>query len=211
MFHVCEVCNMFGYVVIGIIAAVILIFIVWLVKAVFIPSFKLKNYMKIVYDVDAIAVASIHKYVSHNQKWERLIDVYRNYDYYFRYILFYMVSLPAADARFGNYISGHPDFHDKLISEFTQKFNGTLSYGYMPDGYNRNLSVIIAESLVIKQDVTNLLSANGSVDSPRMELPDALLSEFIKLCNFDPNEAAELLPLWKDTLTNISALYKIDL
>ena len=117
-----------------------------------------------------------------------------------------MVSLPAADARCGNYISGHPDFHDKLIGEFIQSFDGSMPYGYW-----RNLSVIIAESLVIKQDVTNLLSANGSVDSPRMELPDALLSEFIKLCNFDPNEAAELLPLWKDTLTNISALYKIDL
>ena len=31
MFHVCEVCNMFGYVVIGIIAAAVIIFIVWLV------------------------------------------------------------------------------------------------------------------------------------------------------------------------------------
>ena len=195
---------MFGYVVIGIIAAVILIFIVWLVKAVFIPSFKLKNYMKIVNDIDAIAVSSIHKYVGYNSKWNRLTGY--EYYYYFRYILFYMVSLPAADARCGNYISGHPDFHDKLIGEFIQSFDGSMPYGYW-----RNLSVIIAESLVIKQDVTNLLSANGSVDSPRMELPDALLSEFIKLCNFDPNEAAELLPLWKDTLTNISALYKIDL
>lgn len=195
---------MFGYVVIGIIAAVILIFIVWLVKAVFIPSFKLKNYMKIVKDIDAIAVSSIHKYVGYNSKWNRLTGY--QYYYYFRYILFYMVSLPAADARCGNYISGHPDFHDKLIGEFIQSFDGSMPYGYW-----RNLSVIIAESLVIKQDVTNLLSANGSVDSPRMELPDALLSEFIKLCNFDPNEAAELLPLWKDTLTNISALYKIDL
>lgn len=204
MFHVCEVCNMFGYVVIGIIAAVILIFIVWLVKAVFIPSFKLKNYMKIVKDIDAIAVSSIHKYVGYNSKWNRLTGY--QYYYYFRYILFYMVSLPAADARCGNYISGHPDFHDKLIGEFIQSFDGS-----MPHGYESNLSVIIAESLVIKQDVTNLLSANGSIDSPRMELPDALLSEFIKLCNFDPNEAAELLPLWKDTLTNISALYKIDL
>ena len=204
MFHVCEVCNMFGYVVIGIIAAVILIFIVWLVKAVFIPSFKLKNYMKIVKDIDAIAVSSIHKYVGYNSKWNRLTGY--QYYYYFRYILFYMVSLPAADARCGNYISGHPDFHDKLIGEFIQSFDGSMPYGYW-----RNLSVIIAESLVIKQDVTNLLSANGSIDSPRMELPDALLSEFIKLCNFDPNEAAELLPLWKDTLTNISALYKIDL
>ena len=204
MFHVCEVCNMFGYVVIGIIAAVILIFIVWLVKAVFIPSFKLKNYMKIVNDIDAIAVSSIHKYVGYNSKWNRLTGY--QYYYYFRYILFYMVSLPAADARCGNYISGHPDFHDKLIGEFIQSFDGSMPYGY-----ESNLSVIIAESLVIKQDVTNLLSANGSVDSPRMELPDALLNEFIKLCNFDPNEAAELLPLWKDTLTNISALYKIDL
>ena len=88
---------MFGYVVIGIIAAVILIFIVWLVKAVFIPSFKLKNYMKIVNDIDAIAVSSIHKYVSYNRKWNRLID--SQYNYYFRYILFYMVSLPAANAR----------------------------------------------------------------------------------------------------------------
>ena len=79
MFHVCEVCNMFGYVVIGIIAAVILIFIVWLVKAVFIPSFKLKNYMKIVNDIDAIAVSSIHKYVSYNRKWGRLIDSQYNY------------------------------------------------------------------------------------------------------------------------------------
>lgn len=204
MFHVCEVCNMFGYVVIGIIAAVILIFIVWLVKAVFIPSFKLKNYMKIVNDIDAIAVSSIHKYVSYNRKWNRLID--SQYNYYFRYILFYMVSLPAANARFGNYISRNPDFLNKLISEFVKRFDGS-----MPRGYASNLSVIIAESLVIKQDVTNLLSANGSIDSPRMELPDALLSEYIKLCNFDPNEAAELLPLWKDTLTNISALYKINL
>jgi len=116
------------------------------------------------------------------------------------------VSVPAANARFGNYISRNPDFLNKLISEFVKRFDGS-----MPHGYESNLSVIIAESLVIKQDVTNLLSANGSIDSPRMELPDALLSEFIKLCNFDPNEAAELLPLWKDTLTNISALYKIDL
>lgn len=192
---------MFEYVVIGIIAAVILIFIVWLVKAVFIPSFKLKNYMKIVNDIDAIAESSIHKYVSYNRKWDRLID--SQYNYYFRYILFYMVSLPAADARCGNYISGHPDFHDKLIGEFIQSFDGSMPYGYW-----RNLSVVIAESLVIKQDVTNLLSANGSVDSPRMELPDALLSEYIKLCNLDPDEAAELLPLWKDTLKNISALYK---
>ena len=195
---------MFEYVVIGIIAAAVIIFIVWLVKAVFIPSFKLKNYMKIVKDIDAIAVSSIHKYVGYNSKWNRLTGY--QYYYYFRYILFYMVSLPAADARCGNYISGHPDFHDKLIGEFIQSFDGSMPYGYW-----RNLSVVIAESLVIKQDVTNLLSANGSVDSPRMELPDALLSEFIKLCNFDPNEAAELLPLWKDTLTNISALYKIDL
>lgn len=192
---------MFGYVVIGIIAAAVIIFVVWLVKAVLIPSFKLKNYMKIVNDIDAIAVSSIHKYVGYNSKWNRLTGY--QYYYYFRYILFYMVSLPAADARCGNYISGHPDFHDKLIGEFIQSFDGSMPYGYW-----RNLSVVIAESLVIKQDVTNLLSANGSVDSPRMELPDALLSEYIKLCNLDPNEAAELLPLWKDTLTNISALYK---
>ena len=204
MFHVCEVCNMFGYVVIGIIAAVILIFIVWLVKAVFIPSFKLKNYMKIVNDIDAIAVSSIHKYAGYHPKWNSLID--SQYNYYFRYILFYMVSLPAANARCGNYITKNPEFLNTLIRKFIRKYNGTMPYGY-----ESNLSVIIAESLVIKQDVTNLLSANGSVDSPRMELPDALLSEFIKLCNFDPNEAAELLPLWKDTLTNISALYKIDL
>ena len=195
---------MFGYVVIGIIAAAVIIFIVWLVKAVFIPSFKLKNYMKIVNDIDAIAVSSIHKYAVHHSKWNyNLANTNYYYNYYFRYILFYMVSVPAADARCGNYISGHPDFHDKLIGEFIQSFDGSMPYGYW-----RNLSVIIAESLLIKQDVTNLLSANGSVDSPRMELPDALLSEFIKLCNFDPNEAAELLPLWKDTLTNISALYK---
>ena len=191
---------MFGYVIIGVIAAVALVFIV---KTAFI-SRKLKTCIKIADDVDAIAVSSIHKYVGYNSKWNRLTGC--EYYYYFRYILFYMVSLPAADARCGNYISGHPDFLNKLISEFVKRFDGS-----MPRGYASNLSVIIAESLVIKQDVTNLLSANGSVDSPRMELPDALLSEFIKLCNFDPNEAAELLPLWKDTLTNISALYKIDL
>lgn len=191
---------MFGYVIIGVIAAVAVVFIV---KTAFI-SRKLKTCIKIADDVDAIAVSSIHKYVGYNSKWNRLTGC--EYYYYFRYILFYMVSLPAADARCGNYISGHPDFLNKLISEFVKRFDGS-----MPRGYASNLSVIIAESLVIKQDVTNLLSANGSVDSPRMELPDALLSEFIKLCNFDPNEAAELLPLWKDTLTNISALYKIDL
>ena len=206
MFHVCEVCNMFGYVVIGIIAAAVVIFIVWLVKNAFI-SRKLKTYKKIADDIDAIAESSIHKYAGHHSKWNyNLTNTNYYYNYYFRYILFYMVSVPAADARCGNYISGHPDFHDKLIGEFVQRFDGSMPYGYW-----RNLSVIIAESLVIKQDVTNLMSANGSVDSPRMELPDALLSEFIKLCNFDPNEAAELLPLWKDTLTNISALYKIDL
>ena len=188
---------MFGYVIIGVIAAVAVVFIV---KTAFI-SRKLKTCIKIADDVDAIAVSSIHKYVGYNSKWNRLTGC--EYYYYFRYILFYMVSLPAADARCGNYISGHPDFLNKLISEFVKRFDGS-----MPRGYASNLSVIIAESLVIKQDVTNLLSANGSVDSPRMELPDALLSEFIKLCNFDPNEAAELLPLWKDTLTNISALYK---
>ena len=191
---------MFGYVIIGVIAAVAVVFIV---KTAFI-SRKLKTCIKIADDVDAIAVSSIHKYVGYNSKWNRLTGC--EYYYYFRYILFYMVSLPAADARCGNYISGHPDFLNKLISEFVKRFDGS-----MPRGYASNLSVIIAESLVIKQDVTNLLSANGSVDSPRMELPDALLSEFIKLYNFDPNEAAELLPLWKDTLTNISALYKIDL
>lgn len=196
---------MFGYVVIGVIAAVILIFIVWLVKNAFI-SRKLKTCIKIADDVDAIAESSIHKYVGYHQKWKSLIDIHYYYNYYFRYILFYMVSVPAANARCGNYISRNPDFLNKLISEFVQRFDGSMPYGY-----GINLSVIIAESLVIKQDVTNLLSANGSIDSPRMELPDALLSEFIKLCNFDPNEAAELLPLWKDTLTNISALYKIDL
>ena len=197
---------MFGYVVIGIIAAAVIIFIVWLVKNAFI-SRKLKTYKKIADDIDAIAESSIHKYAGHHSKWNyNLTNTNYYYNYYFRYILFYMVSVPAANARFGNYISRNPDFLNKLISEFVKRFDG-----HMPYGYERNLSVIIAESLVIKQDVTNLLSANGSVDSPRMELPDALLSEFIKLCNFDPNEAAELLPLWKDTLTNISALYKIDL
>ena len=206
MFHVCEVCNMFGYVVIGIIAAAVVIFIVWRVKTAFI-SRKLKTYKKIADDIDAIAESSIHKYAGHHSKWNyNLTNTNYYYNYYFRYILFYMVSVPAANARFGNYISRNPDFLNKLISEFVKRFDGS-----MPHGYESNLSVIIAESLVIKQDVTNLLSANGSIDSPRMELPDALLSEFIKLCNFDPNEAAELLPLWKDTLTNISALYKIDL
>lgn len=196
---------MFGYVVIGIIAAAVIIFIVWLVKNAFI-SRKLKTCIKIADDVDAIAESSIHKYVGYHSKWNSLIDIHCYYNYYFRYILFYMVSVPAANARFGNYISRNPDFLNKLISEFVKRFDGS-----MPRGYASNPSVIIAESLVIKQDVTKLLSANGSVDSPRMELPDALLNEFIKLCNFDPNEAAELLPLWKDTLTNISALYKIDL
>ena len=196
---------MFGYVVIGIIAAAVIIFIVWLVKNAFI-SRRLKTCIKIADDVDAIAESSIHKYVGHHSNWYSLIDIHCYYNYYFRYILFYMVSVPAANARFGNYISRNPDFLNKLISEFVKRFDGS-----MPRGYESNLSVIIAESLVIKQDVTKLLSANGSIDSPRMELPDALLSEFIKLCNFDPNEAAELLPLWKDTLTNISALYKIDL
>lgn len=196
---------MFGYVVIGIIAAAVIIFVVWLVKNAFI-SRKLKTCIKIADDVDAIAESNIHKYVGYHSKWNSLIDIHCYYNYYFRYILFYMVSVPAANARFGNYISRNPDFLNKLISEFVKRFDGS-----MPRGYASNLSVIIAESLVIKQDVTNLLSANGSIDSPRMELPDALLSEFIKLCNFDPNDAAELLPLWKDTLTNISALYKIDL
>lgn len=193
---------MFGYVVIGIIAAAILIFIVWLVKTAFI-SRKLKNCVKIANDVDAIAVSNIHKYVGYHSKWNSLIDIHCYYNYYFRYILFYMVSVPAANARCGNYISRNPDFLNKLISEFVKRFDGS-----MPHGYESNLSVIIAESLVIKQDITNLLSANGSIDSPRMELPDALSREFIKLCNFDPNEADELLPLWKDTLTHISALYK---
>ena len=193
---------MFGYVVIGIIAAAVIIFIVWLVKNAFI-SRRLKTCINIADDVDAIAESSIHKYVGYHQKWKSLIDIHCYYNYYFRYILFYMVSVPAANARFGNYISRNPDFLNKLISEFVRRFDGS-----MPHGYASNLSVIIAESSVIKQDVTNLLSANGSIDSPRMELPDALLSEYIKLCNLDPNEAAELLPLWKDTLTNISALYK---
>ena len=196
---------MFGYVVIGIIAAAVIIFIVWLVKNALI-SRKLKTCIKIADDVDAIAESNIHKYVGYHSKWYSLIDIHCYNNYYFRYILFYMVSVPAANARCGNYISRNPDFLNKLISEFVKRFDGSMPYGY-----ESNLSVIIAESLVIKQDVTNLLSANGSIDSPRMELPDALLSEFIKLCNFDPNEAAELLPLWKDTLTNISALYKIDL
>ena len=191
--------------VIGVTAPAAVVFIVWLVKTAFI-SRKLKTCIKIADDVDAIAVSSIHKYVGYHSKWNSLIDIHCYYNYYFRYILFYMVSVPAANARFGNYISRNPDFLNKLISEFVKRFDGS-----MPRGYASNLSVIIAESLVIKQDVTNLLSANGSIDSPRMELPDALLSEFIKLCNFDPNEAAELLPLWKDTLTNISALYKINL
>ena len=46
MFHVCEVCNMFGYVIIGVIAAAAVVFIVWRVKTAFI-SRKLKTCKKI--------------------------------------------------------------------------------------------------------------------------------------------------------------------
>lgn len=200
MVLIAEVYNMQEYVILGVISGAILILIIWLVKVVYFTPFNMSVYNKIIDGVDGIAQASINRFAIHNPKWRCLL--HGDFNYYFRYILFYMISIPTINSQCSNYISRNPDFANKLMCKFIKRFNKDIPYGY-----DKNSNLVFTESIIIGHDIMNLLYIDGDVNTPRMELPEALLAEFLHLCNLDPNEGEELYPLWVDIIAHITALY----